>query len=61
MQGLHYYDPLTKKYSQCGQLPVGLCGPSCGVLPSGELIVMGGDVKGVCGHSQQVWIGSIEE
>ena len=56
---LHHYDPLAKKYSQCGQLPVGMHGPSCAVLPSGELVVAGGDVRGI-GFSQQVWIGSIE-
>ena len=56
---LHHYDPLAKKYSQCGQLPVGMCGPSCAVLPSGELMVAGGQVEGF-GWSQQVWIGSIE-
>ena len=57
---LHHYDPLAKKYSQCGQLPVGMFGPSCAVLPSGELIVVGGDVEGIDGRSQQVWIGSIK-
>ena len=61
---LHHYDPLAKKYSQCGQLPVGRRGPSFAVLPSGELMVVGGEVKdgdvpGI-GCSQQVWIGSIE-
>ena len=57
---LHHYDPLAKKYSQCGQLPVGMCGPSCAVLPSGELMVVGGQVEGIIGWSKQVWIGSIE-
>ena len=56
---LHHYDPLAKKYSQCGQLPVGMCGPSCAVLPSGELMVAGGNVWGIA-WSQKVWIGSIE-
>ena len=55
---LHHYDPLAKKYSQCGQLPVRRFGPSCAVLPSGELMVAGGRVDG--GFSRQVWIGSIE-
>ena len=44
---LHHYDALAKKYSQCGQLPVGVHGPSCAVLPSGELMVAGGDVGGI--------------
>ena len=56
---LHHYDPLAKKYSQCGQLPVRMLGPSCAVLPSGELMVAGGVVEGI-GLSGQVWIGSIE-
>ena len=56
---LHHYDPLAKKYSQCGQLPVGMWGPSCAVLPSGELMVVGGMVE-VGRFSKQVWIGSIE-
>ena len=34
-------------------------GPSCAVLPSGELLVAGGEVEGV-GYSQQVWVGSLE-
>ena len=57
---LHHYDPLAKKYSQCGQLPVGMYGPSCAVLPSGELVVVGGQVEGIIGWSKQVWIGNIE-
>ena len=58
---LHHYDPLAKKYSQCGQLPVGMLGPSCAVLPSGELIMMvaGGWAEGIR-LSRHVWIGSIE-
>ena len=56
---LHNYDPLAKKYSLCGQLPVGMWGPSCAVLPSGELMVAGGHVEGIR-LSRQVWIGSIE-
>ena len=66
---LHHYDPLAKKYSQCGQLPFGMYGPSCAVLPSGELMVAGGEVEGGevegIGWSRQVWwsrrvwIGSI--
>ena len=59
-QGLHHYDPLAKKYSQCGQLPVGTWGPSCAVLPSGEIMVAGGNVPGSILIQQQVWIGSIE-
>ena len=56
---IHHYNPLDKKYSQCGQLPIGICGPSCAVLPSGELMVAGGEVQGIIGCSRQVWIGSV--
>ena len=56
---LHHYDPLAKIYSQCGQLPVGICGPSCAVLPSGELLVAGGIIESF-DWPQPVWIGSIE-
>ena len=55
---LHHYDPLAKKYSQFGRLPVGMRGPSWAVLPSGELMVVGGMVAGI-DRSQQVWIGTI--
>ena len=57
---LYKYEAEGKKWSKCGELPVGMYAPSCAVLPSGELLVAGGDVEGVGGYSQQVWVGSLE-
>ena len=57
---LYRYEMEEKKWSVCGQLPVATCAPSCAVLPSGELFVAGGEVEGVGGFSQQVWVGSLE-
>ena len=56
---LYRYEAEGKKWSKCGELPVGMYAPSCAVLPSGELLVAGGEVEGV-GYSQQVWVGSLE-
>ena len=57
---LYRYETEGKKWSKCGELPVGMWAPSCAVLPSGELLVAGGDVEGVGLCSQQVWVGSLE-
>ena len=57
---LYRYEAEGKKWSKCGELPVGMYAPSCAVLPSGELLVAGGFVKGVGRYSQQVWVGSLE-
>ena len=59
-QELHRYDPKAKQWRECGQLPVGMSGPSCAVLPSGELMVAGGLVKVGSGYSKQMWLGRIE-
>ena len=60
LQKLHRYDPQAKEWRECGQLPVGMGGLSCAVLPSGELMVVGGFVKGVRGRSKQTWIGKFD-
>ena len=57
---LYRYEAEGKKWSKCGELPVGMLAPSCAVLPSGELLVAGGEVEGVGWYSQQVWVGSLE-
>ena len=57
---LYRYEAERKKWSKCGELPVGMWAPSCAVLPSGELLVAGGWVVGVGEYSQQVWVGSLE-
>ena len=57
---LFRYEAEGKKWSKCGELPVGMWAPSCAVLPSGELLVAGGAVESVGWYSQQVWVGSLE-
>ena len=57
---LYRYEAEGKKWSNCGELTVGMWAPSCAVLPSGELLVAGGSVVGVGRCSQQVWVGSLE-
>ncbi len=49
--GLYRYEAEGKKWSKCGELPVGMDAPSCAVLPSGELLVAGGIVESVGGYS----------
>ena len=56
-QKLYCYDPQTKKWVECGQLPVGIDGPACAVLPSVELMAVGGLTKSDHGYSKQMWIG----
>ena len=57
---LYRYESEERKWSKCGELPVGMVAPSCAVFPSGELLVGGGAVEGVGRYSQQVWVGSLE-
>ena len=59
---IYRYEVEEKKWSVCGQLPVGILAPSCAVLPSGELLVAGGYMyaEGVGKYSKQVWVGSLE-
>ena len=57
---LYSYDPEGKKWSECGELPVGMSATSCAVLPSGELFIAGGLVDDVVENSQQVWIGTLQ-
>ena len=59
VQKLHRYDSEARQWRECGQLPVGLSGPSCAVLPSGELLVAGGEVTGRRGYSKLMWLGRI--
>ena len=57
---LYIYLPDSKEWRACGQLPVGMHGPSCTELPSCELLVAGGIVEGDREYSQEVWIGSLD-
>ena len=60
VQKLHRYDPEARQWRECGQLPFGMGGPSCAVLPSGELMVAGGVVKYISDFSKQLWVGKIQ-
>ena len=60
VQELHRYDPETEQWRECGRLPVGMSGPGCAVLPSGELMVAGGMTGDTRTHSKRTWIGSLE-
>ena len=60
VQKLHRYDPEARQWRECGQLPVAVSGPSCAVLPSGELMVAGGLVKDTSNYSKQLWVGRIQ-
>ena len=59
VQELHHYDPETSQWRECGQLPVGMSAPCCGVLPSGELMVAGGLTEDTRDYSKRTWIGNI--
>ena len=60
VQELHRYDPETKQWRECGQLPVGMSVPCCAVLPSGELMVAGGLTGDTMTYSKRTWIGRLE-
>ena len=62
IEKLHHYDPETRQWRECGQLPVGLYATCCTVLPSGELMVAGGATvfRGALSPLEQCWIGNIE-
>ena len=55
-QQIHRYDPETRQWRECGQLPVGMYAPCCAVLPSGDLMVAGGWTGD---NSNRMWIGNI--
>ena len=57
-QEIHRYDPETRQWRECGQLPVGMYAPCCAVLPSGDLMVAGG-CTGTNFRSKRMWIGNI--
>ena len=59
IQDIHRYDPETRQWRDCGQLPVGISAPCCGVLPSGDLMVAGGRTGDTEDYSYRMWIGNI--
>ena len=58
-QEIHRYDPETRQWRDCGQLPVGMYAPCCAVLPSGDLMVAGGRTGDTEDYSYRMWIGNI--
>ena len=55
-QEIYCYDQETRQWRVCGQLPVGVLAPCCTILPSGDLMVVGGmtrDTKDTC---KRMWI-----
>ena len=58
-QEIHRYDPETRQWRVCGQLPVAISAPCCAVLPSGDLMVAGGMTGDTGDHSKRMWIGNI--
>ena len=59
VQEIHCYDQETRQWRVCGQLPVGMCGPCCAVLPSGDLMVAGGLTGDARDISKRIWIAKI--
>ena len=59
VQELHRYDPETRQWRECGRLPVGMTAPYCTVLPSGDLMVAGGETGDTRAESKRMWIGTI--
>ena len=56
-QEIHRFEPETRQWRECGQLPVRMYAPCCAVLPSGDLMVAGGVNTGA--YSNRMWIGNI--
>ena len=56
-QEIHRYDPETRQWRECGQLPVGMYVPCCAVLPSGDLMVARGNTRDKYFSSKRMWIG----
>ena len=46
----------------CGQLPVGISGPCCAFLPSGDLMVAGGETTNhhTLEYSKRMWVSNIQ-
>ena len=55
---IYTYDPSRDAWRKFGKLPTKMSGCSCTVLPSGELMVMGGFIAGKEEYSKHVWIGT---
>ena len=58
-QEIHHYDKEAREWKVCGQLPIGMGGPCCAVLPSGDLMVAGGWTGDTKAPSKRVWLANI--
>ena len=58
-QEIHRYDKEAREWRVCGQLPVGMAGPCCAVLPSGDLMVAGGVTGDTKTLSKRLWLANI--
>ena len=56
---IYTYNPLRDSWHKFGKLPKKMSGCSSTVLPSGELMVMGGFLSGEQEYSKNVWIGTL--
>ena len=59
VQEIHRYDQETRQWRVCGQLPVGMYAPCCTELPSGDLMVAGGQTGDTEAVSKRMWIAKI--
>ena len=59
VQEIHRYDQETRQWRVYGQLPVGMDAPCCAVLPSGDLMVAGGETGDTKTYSKRMWIAKI--
>ena len=58
-QKIHRYDNKAREWRVCGQLPIGMRGPCCAVLPSGDLMVGGGWTGDTKNYSKRMWVANI--
>ncbi len=56
---IHLYNPQTKGWTKVGDVPLELPHCSCAVLPSGELMVLGGSWVAGYGRSSYVYIAQV--
>ena len=59
VQDTHRYDHHTRQWRVCGQLPVGMQAPCCALLPSGDLMVVGGVTGDTMKLSKRLWTAKI--
>ena len=59
VQEIYRYYQETRQWRVCGQLPVGMRGPCCAILPSGDLMVAGGWTGDAEAISKRMWIAKI--